>query len=90
MNKVKDPPYQGRIDYIEQRPSKLKIVKRCYKKHYRESDMNAVCLHYRVLKVASYRAGADLQVKLAIKEKAYCTHDESRHRFRRKSSLTAI
>lgn len=52
--------------------------------------MKGLCPYLTILRVARYRDGADYQVEPMIREKAYCKHPESRHRFRRTGSSPAV
>jgi hypothetical protein len=52
--------------------------------------MKDLCPHFKLLRVASYRDGTDHRGEPMIREKEYCTHPESKHRFRRTLSSPAV
>ena len=52
--------------------------------------MKDLCPNFKILRVANYRDGAVPRGEPMIREKAYCNHPESKHRFRRTSSSPAV
>jgi hypothetical protein len=60
------------------------------KKPCREGDLKGCCPHFKILRVASFGDETNQDVEPTIKEKGFCRHTESRHRFNRRSSSPAI